>query len=77
MGSEAIRPFLKKLVPDIKFQTRPRFSTLTYAGSRKIIRLPPRSAVVAFSTTDVYAFAELIRRQRGGAAIVMCPAARV
>ncbi len=71
MGSEAIRPFLKRLVPGIKFQTRPRFSKLTYAGSRKIIRLPPRSALVAFSATDVYAFAELIRRQRGGAAIVM------
>jgi ATP-dependent RNA helicase SUPV3L1/SUV3 len=71
MGSEAIRPLLKKLVPGIEFITRPRFSTLTYAGSRKIVRLPPRSAVVGFSAADVYAIAELIRRQRGGAAIVM------
>ena len=71
MGSAAIRPFLKKLVPGIKFEIRPRFSKLTYAGSKKIVRLPPRSAVVAFSVADVYAFAELIRRQRGGAAIVM------
>jgi len=71
MGSEAIRPILKKLVPGIEFITRPRFSTLSYAGSRKIVRLPPRSAVVGFSAADVYAVAELIRRQRGGAAIVM------
>lgn len=71
MGSEAIHPILKKLVPGINFITRPRFSTLTYAGSRKIVRLPPRSAVVGFSANDVYAIAELIRRQRGGAAIVM------
>ena len=71
MGSGAIRPLLKQLVPGIKFKTRPRFSKLRYAGSRKVIHLPPRSAVVAFSSADVYAFAELIRRQRGGAAIVM------
>ena len=71
MGSESIRPFLARLVPGIIFQSRPRFSKLTYAGSRKVNRLPPRSAVVAFSASDVYAFAELIRRQRGGAAIVM------
>jgi ATP-dependent RNA helicase SUPV3L1/SUV3 len=71
MGSEAIGPLLKRLISDIEFVTRPRFSNLTYSGRRKIIRLPLRSAVVAFSADDVYAFAELIRRQRGGAAIVM------
>ncbi|MBT5941219.1 MAG: disulfide oxidoreductase, partial [Rhodospirillaceae bacterium] len=71
MGSESIRPVLEKLVPGVEFITRPRFSTLSFAGSRKIVRLPPRSAVVGFSTADVYAIAELIRRQRGGAAIVM------
>ncbi len=71
MGSESIRGVLEKLVPGIEFITRPRFSTLTFAGSRKIVRLPPRSAVVGFSAADVYAIAELIRRQRGGAAIVM------
>jgi ATP-dependent RNA helicase SUPV3L1/SUV3 len=71
MGSEAIGPLLKRLISDVEFVTRPRFSNLTYSGGRKIIRLPPRSAVVAFSANDVYAFAELIRRQRGGAAIVM------
>jgi ATP-dependent RNA helicase SUPV3L1/SUV3 len=71
MGSEAIRPLLKRLIARIEFVTRPRFSNLTYSGSHKTIRLPLRSAVVAFSTDDVYAVAELIRRQRGGAAIVM------
>ncbi len=71
MGSEGIWSLLKKLVPDVSCITRPRFSKLTYTGSRKTIRLPPRSAVVGFSAGDVYALAELIRRQRGGAAIVM------
>ena len=50
---------------------RERFSKLTYTGARKLSRMPPRSAVVAFSAEDVYAIAELIRRQRGGAAVVM------
>ncbi|MBT3991696.1 MAG: disulfide oxidoreductase [Rhodospirillaceae bacterium] len=71
MGSESIRPLLNQLVPGIDFITRPRFSTLSFAGARKIVRLPPRSAVVGFSAADVYAIAEVIRRQRGGAAIVM------
>src|SRR3546814_6139885 len=51
------------------FVTRPRFSTLTYSGPQKLTRLPPRSAVVAFSAAEVYATAELIRRQRGGTAV--------
>ncbi len=71
MGSDTIRARLRELVPGIEFQTRSRFSTLRYAGPRKINRLPRRSAVVAFTANDVYAIAELIRRQRGGAAIVM------
>ncbi|MDP7600335.1 MAG: helicase-related protein, partial [Rhodospirillales bacterium] len=71
MGSESIRAVLEKLVSGIELITRPRFSTLSFAGARKIVRLPPRSAVVGFSAADVYAVAELIRRQRGGAAIVM------
>jgi ATP-dependent RNA helicase SUPV3L1/SUV3 len=71
MGAETIHALLAKLVPGIDFISRPRFSTLSYAGARKIVRLPPRSAVVGFSAADVYAIAELIRRQRGGAAIVM------
>ena len=50
---------------------RPRFSTLSYTGPRKVTRLPPRSAIVAFSAEEVYAIAEWIRRQKGGAAVVL------
>ncbi len=57
-------------MPEAEFVTRPRFSTLTYAGAKKITRLPRRTAVVAFSAGDVYRIAELVRRQRGGAAVV-------
>ena len=71
MGAETIRPLLRRLVPDAEFITRPRFSALTHAGPCKLSRLPPRSAVVAFSAADVYTIAELVRRQRGGAAIVL------
>ncbi len=71
MGAEAFRPLLTQLVPEAEIITRPRFSSLSFAGARKIARLPARSAVVGFSANDVYAIAELIRRQRGGAAIVM------
>ena len=71
MGAESIKPRLNQLVPGIEFMARPRFSKLSYAGHKKIVRLPARSAVVGFSAADVYAVAELIRRQRGGAAIVM------
>jgi ATP-dependent RNA helicase SUPV3L1/SUV3 len=71
LGSETLRPLIKKLVPGVVFINRPRFSTLSYAGSKKITSLPKRSAIVAFSASDVYAFAELIRRQKGGAAVVM------
>ena len=71
LGADTIKHRLRQLVPDIEFMERPRLSTLAYAGSRKITRLPPRSAVVAFSAADVYAIAEHIRRQRGGAAVVM------
>jgi len=60
-----------RLVPRCEFISRPRFSSLTYAGHKKLTRLPPRSAVVAFSATDVYTIAELIRRQRGGTAVVL------
>jgi len=71
LGSETLRPLIKKLVPGVEFITRPRFSTLSYVGSKKITSLPKRSAIVAFSASEVYAFAELIRRQKGGAAVVM------
>ena len=71
MGAGAFRPLLARLVPEAEIITRPRFSSLSFSGPRKIARLPARSAVVGFSANNVYAIAELIRRQRGGAAIVM------
>jgi ATP-dependent RNA helicase SUPV3L1/SUV3 len=71
LGAATMAPLIRRLVPDAEIVSRDRLSTLSYAGSKKLTRLPPRSAVVAFSTDQVYAIAELIRRQRGGAAVVM------
>ncbi|HXV23474.1 MAG TPA: helicase-related protein [Alphaproteobacteria bacterium] len=71
LGADTIRPLLRRLVPEARFESRPRFSTLEYTGPKKLIRLPRRSAVVAFSAAAVYALAELIRRRRGGAAVVL------
>src|SRR5262249_5772844 len=69
LGAETIRPLLQRLVPQASIETRPRLSQLTHIGPAKLVRLPPRSAVVAFSAADVYAIAELIRRRRGGCAV--------
>ncbi len=71
LGSDIARDLLSRLLPGLNILTRPRFSKLTFAGQKKITRLPPRSAVVAFSSDTVYGIAELIRRQRGGAAVVL------
>lgn len=71
LGAGTMAPLMRRLVPDAEIVTRERLSVLTYEGSKKITRLPRRSAVVAFSTERVYAIAELLRRQRGGAAVVM------
>lgn len=71
LGSETVRPLVEQLVPEADIVTRPRFSTLTYAGQSKLSRLPPRSAIVGFSAEQVYALAETLRRLRGGAAVVM------
>ncbi len=71
IGAETIKPLLLKLIPGLQTTTRPRLSQLTFAGDRKISRLPRRSAIVAFSADEVYAIAELIRRQSGGAAVVL------
>lgn len=71
LGSSTMRQIIQKLLPECKIQTRERFSELTYTGYKKLTRLPPRSAVVAFNLNDVYRLAELIRQQRGGAAIVL------
>src|SRR5262249_36264982 len=70
LGAETAKPLIRRLVPEAEFVVRPRFSTLTYLGARKITRLPRRSAVVAFSAAQVYGIAELVRRQRGGAGVV-------
>jgi ATP-dependent RNA helicase SUPV3L1/SUV3 len=71
LGSDTLRPVIRELLPDAEIVSRPRFSTLRYGGSVKLSRLPPRSAVVAFSAEQVYALAEMLRRFRGGAAVVM------
>jgi ATP-dependent RNA helicase SUPV3L1/SUV3 len=71
LGAATVRPMVEKLLPGANILSRPRLSTLTYSGEKKITRLPRRSAVVAFSAEEVYAIAELIRRQRGGAAVVL------
>ncbi|MSP21158.1 MAG: disulfide oxidoreductase [Alphaproteobacteria bacterium] len=71
LGAETIRSVLRHLIPEAEFVARPRLSTLRYAGHRKLARLDRRSAVVAFSADDVYAIAEVVRRQRGGAAVVL------
>jgi ATP-dependent RNA helicase SUPV3L1/SUV3 len=71
LGAETIRPLLQRLVPEAEVETRPRLSQLTCSGETRLGRLPPRSAVVAFSAAEVYALAELIRRRRGGCAVVM------
>src|SRR5262249_34354139 len=61
----------RRLVPAIEHISRPRFSTLSYTGQKKVTRLPPRSAIVAFAVADVFSLAELVRRQRGGTAVVL------
>jgi ATP-dependent RNA helicase SUPV3L1/SUV3 len=71
LGSDTLRAMLRMLVPKVDIIARPRFSTLSYAGAAKLSRLPPRSAIVAFSAEEVYAVAEMLRRLRGGAAVVM------
>jgi len=71
LGADTIRPLMRRLVPEAEYISRPRFSTLAYSGPKKITRLPPRSAVVAFAVADVFALGELMRRQRGGTAVVL------
>ena len=71
LGSGTMAGVLAKLLPGIQTTTRPRLSHLAYSGQKKITRLPRRTAIVAFTANEVYAIAELIRRQRGGAAVVL------
>ena len=71
MGSETMRKAIAALVPSADFMHRERFSELSYSGQKKISRMPERSAIVSFSVDNVYGIAELLRRQKGGAAVVM------
>lgn len=71
LGSSTLEPMIKALVPEAEIVSRPRFSTLSHSGSAKLSRIPPRSAIVAFSAEQVYTVAEMLRRFRGGAAVVM------
>src|ERR1700691_1547184 len=71
LGAETMRGTIQRFVPEAHFIVRPRFSDLAYTGHKKLTRLPRRSAIVAFSAEDVYGIAELVRRQRGGAAVVL------
>src|SRR6187402_2045205 len=71
LGAATMRPIIERLLPGASIVTRPRLSQLEFAGDRKITRQPRRTAIVAFSADEVYAIAELIRRQHGGAAVVM------
>ncbi len=71
LGADTMRAAIAALVPGAQFLRRDRFSDLTYAGSKKISRMPARSAIVGFSVENLYAVAELMRRQKGGVAVVM------
>ncbi|HPG01741.1 MAG TPA: helicase-related protein, partial [Rhodoblastus sp.] len=71
IGSGVMAPVIRMLLPGVPIVERPRLSKLSFAGERKISRLPRRSAIVAFSAEEVYAIAEFLRRQRGGAAVVL------
>jgi len=71
LGAATMRPIMERLLPGASIITRPRLSQLEFAGDRKITRQPRRTAIVAFSADEVYAIAELIRRQHGGAAVVL------
>ncbi len=71
LGAATLAPLVRSLIPKAEISERPRFSTLTHIGPRKLSRLPPRSAIVAFSAEQVYAVAEMLRRFRGGSAVVM------
>ncbi|HXC56582.1 MAG TPA: helicase-related protein [Rhizomicrobium sp.] len=71
LGADTMRGAIQRFVPRAYFMSRARFSDLAYTGHKKLTRLPRRAAVVGFSAEDVYGIAELIRRQRGGAAVVL------
>ena len=71
LGSHTMKHVIKSLINDVEFVNRNRYSKLTYSGYKKISRLNPKTALIAFSVDEVYAMAELVRRQKGGAAVIM------
>jgi len=71
LGSHTIKNIINSLEEKVEFIFKDRFSKLSYVGHKKISRLNPKSAIIAFSIEEVYAIAELVRRQKGGSAIVM------
>tara|TARA_B100000686_G_scaffold331270_1_gene394584 strand:+ start:1917 stop:4406 length:2490 start_codon:yes stop_codon:yes gene_type:complete len=71
LGSQTMKSVITSLIDNVEFVSRERYSKLTYSGYKKISRLNPKTALIAFSVDEVYAIAELVRRQKGGAAIIM------
>ena len=71
LGSQIMKTIIEDLIPDVHFEKKDRFSKLSYGGYKKISRLDQKTAIIAFSIEEVYAIAELVRRQKGGAAVVM------
>ena len=71
LGSQSMKHVIASIIKNVEFVDRERYSKLTYSGYKKISRLNPKTALIAFSVDEVYAIAELVRRQKGGAAIVM------
>ena len=71
LGSQVMKSVIADLIKNVKFEKKDRFSNLNYGGFKKVSRLERKSAIIAFSIEDVYAIAELVRRQKGGAAVIM------
>ena len=71
LGSKVMRSIIQNLVREVEFLKKERFSKLSYSGYKKISRLDRKTAIIAFSIEEVYAIAELVRRQKGGAAVIM------
>ena len=71
LGSQVMAKIIKELVNDVEFEKKDRYSKLSYSGIKKISRLERKVAIIAFSIEEVYAIAELVRRQKGGAAVIM------
>jgi len=71
LGSHTMKHVIASLIDNVEFVSRERYSKLTYSGYKKISRLSPKTAVIAFSIDEIYALAELVRRQKGGAAVIM------